>query len=292
MSNFAILSDSSCDLPEGLKKQYNIDIVPFYVSFDKKNYLKENIDININSFYEKVVAEKIVPKTSLPSIEDYTNKFKPYLEKGMDILCFTICGELSGSYQSATNAANILLEDYPERKILVVDSKKATVAQGLVVIQACKMRDAGISLEETYEKIESLKYEGIIVFTIDTLEYLQKGGRIGRASALAGSLLNIKPILLLQDGVLEPHSKVRGRKKSLSDVLKIFSEYIQDNQNDYEIAIAQANCKDEAIALEKDLKEKFNITLTYPIFDIGVTVGAHTGPTAIGVGFVKKFDAQ
>lgn len=290
MLNFAILSDSSCDLPQCLKQQYNIDVVPFYVSFDKTNYLKENIDIDVDSFYNKVVKEKIVPKTSLPSIEDYTNKFKPYLEKGIDILCFTICQELSGSYQSAINAANILLEDYPERKIFVVDSKKATVAQGLLVIQACKMRDAGFSLQQTYEKIESLKYEGIIVFTIDTLEYLQKGGRIGKASALAGSLLNIKPILLLQDGVLEPHSKVRGRKKSLTDVLKIFSEYVQNNQNDYEIAIAHANCKDEAITLEADLKEKFNITLTYPIFDIGVTVGAHTGPTAIGVGFVKKFD--
>lgn len=292
MSNFVILSDSSCDLPEGLKKQYNIDVVPFYVSFDKKDYLKENIDININSFYEKVVAEKIVPKTSLPSIEDYTNKFKPYLEKGLDILCFTICGELSGSYQSATNAASILLEDYPERKILIVDSQKATVAQGLLVIQACKMKEAGFSLQETYEKIENLKYEGIIVFTIDTLEYLQKGGRIGRASALAGNLLNIKPILLFKEGALEPHSKVRGRKKSLSDVLKIFSQYIENNQNDYEIAIAHANCKNEALVLEKDLKEKFNITLTYPIFDIGITIGAHTGPTAIGVGCIKKFDAQ
>ena len=249
MNNFVILSDSSCDLPEDLKKEYNIDVVPFYVSFDKENYLKENIDININDFYKKVTNEKIIPKTSLPSMEDYSNYFKKHLENGVDILCFTLCSELSGSYQSAINAANIMLEDYPDRKILVIDSKKATVAQGLLVIEASKMQKAGFSLEETYEKMESLKQEGIIIFTIDSLEHLQKGGRIGKASALAGSLLNIKPILLLLNGVLEPHSKVRGRKKSLSEVLKIFDEYINEDISKYQIAIAHAYCKDEAIEL-------------------------------------------
>ncbi len=291
MPNFIILSDSSCDLPENLKQEYNIDVVPFYISFDKENYLRENIDININDFYNKMTSEKIIPKTSLPSMEDYCNYFKKHLDNGLDILCFTLCSELSGSYQSAVNAANIMLEEYPDRKILVIDSKKATVAQGLLVIEASKMQKAGFSLEETYEKMEKLKHEGIIVFTIDTLEYLQKGGRIGKASALAGSLLNIKPILLLNEGVLEPHSKVRGRKKSLSEVLKIFDEYIKEDINKYQIAIAHAYCKDEAIELEKNLKEKYNINLSYPIFDIGVTVGAHTGATAIGVGFIKKFDA-
>ncbi len=291
MSNFIILSDSSCDLPENSRQQFNIDVVPFYISFDKENYLKENIDIKIYDFYEKIVSEKIIPKTSLPSMEDYCEYFKKHLDNGLDILCFTICSELSGSYQSAINAANIMLEDYPERKILVIDSRKATVAQGLLVIEASKMQKAGFSIEETFEKMEQLKHEGIIVFTIDTLEYLQKGGRIGKASALAGSLLNIKPILLLDNGILEPHSKVRGRKKSLSETLKIFNEYIKDDINKYEIAIAHAHCKDEAIELEKNLNEKYNIKLSYPIFDIGVTVGAHTGATAIGVGFIKKFDA-
>lgn len=291
MNNFVILSDSSCDLPEDLKKEYNIDVVPFYVSFDKENYLKENIDININDFYKKVTNEKIIPKTSLPSMEDYSNYFKKHLENGVDILCFTLCSELSGSYQSAINAANIMLEDYPDRKILVIDSKKATVAQGLLVIEASKMQKAGFSLEETYEKMENLKQEGIIIFTIDSLEHLQKGGRIGKASALAGSLLNIKPILLLLNGVLEPHSKVRGRKKSLSEVLKIFDEYINEDISKYQIAIAHAYCKDEAIELEKALNEKYNINLSYPIFDIGITIGAHTGATAIGIGFIKKFDA-
>ena len=158
MPNFIILSDSSCDLPENLKQEYNIDVVPFYISFDKENYLRENIDININDFYNKMTSEKIIPKTSLPSMEDYCNYFKKHLDNGLDILCFTLCSELSGSYQSAVNAANIMLEEYPDRKILVIDSKKATVAQGLLVIEASKMQKAGFSLEETYEKMEKLIY--------------------------------------------------------------------------------------------------------------------------------------
>lgn len=291
MQDFIILSDSSCDLPESIKKQYSLDIIPFYMSFDGERYLRENIDISIDDFYNKLASENILPKTSLPSINDYLKYFKKYLDKGMDILCFTICSELSGSYQSAINAANILMEDYKYRKILVIDSRKVTFAQGLLIIEALKMQKSGFSLEEIYNKMESLKQEGIIIFTVDSLEYLQKGGRIGKASAFTGTLLNIKPILLFNKGILEPHSKVRGRKKSLLEILKIFNEYIPDNLNKYELAIAHANCKDEALELEKVLKEKYNITLSYPISNIGITVGSHTGPTTIGIGFIKKYDA-
>ena len=291
MSDFIIMSDSACDLPQSLIEEYNLEIIPYYVSFDKENYLRERVDININDFYKKITAEKIVPKTSLPSVEDYCNYFKPYLEKGVDILCFNLSSVFSGSHQSAVNAANIMLEEYPERKILVIDSTKATVTQGLLVVEAVKMKNNGFSLEEIYNKIEEIKNEGVIIFTIDSLEYLQKGGRIGKATALAGSLLNIKPILLLKDGELHPHSKVRGRKKSLAEIVKVFEEYAKDNLDGYEVAIGHANCKEEAMEVEKMLVEKYNIKLNYPIFEIGITIGAHTGPTALGVGFIKKYDA-
>ena len=117
---------------------------------------------------------------------------------------------------------------------------------------------------------------------------MQKGGRIGKASALAGSLLNIKPILLFTKGSLEPHSKVRGRKKSIAEVLKIFGENIKDIK-EYEIAIGHSHCLEEAKELEKALEEKYGIKCKYPIFDIGVTIGAHTGPTTIGLGYIKKY---
>ena len=292
MSRFVIFSDSSCDLPEDLRIKYDLKVIPFYVSFNKENYLRENIDINVNEFYTKILNDKVIPKTSLPSIDDYINYFKPVLDAEKDILCFTLSSEFSGSYQSAVNAAEYLLEQYPNRQIKVLDSKKATAGQGLFVLEALKMQTAGHSLEETYSKMLEIRDDSLIIFTIDTLEYLQKGGRIGRAAALAGNLLNIKPILLLKNGVLEPHSKTRGRKKAMAEILNIFNESLNKNLLDkYEIAIANAHCLEDAIELENMLKEKFDISLSYPIFDIGVTVGAHTGPSALGIGFIKKYNS-
>lgn len=286
MANFVIMSDSSCDLTDDLKNLYNVDIVPLYVSFDGENYLKENVDITKREFYEKMVSENLFPKTSLPSMEDYINHFKPHLEKGLDILCFTISSGLSGSYQSALNASNIILEEYPDRKILILDSKKATIAQGILVVQAFKLKEKGLSLEEVYSEIEKIKDDGTIIFTIETLDNLLKGGRISKTSAFVGTLLNIKPIVLLKDGILQPHSKVRGRKKSLLEILKIFNESYS-NTDEYEIAIAHTNCEQEALELEKNLKEKYGFTLNYPIFEMGCAIGSHTGSGALGIGFVK-----
>lgn len=291
MSEFVILSDSACDLPENLKKEYNLQAVPFYVSFDKENYLRENIDISINEFYTKILENKIIPKTSLPSMDDYIGYFKPALEQGKDILCFTLSSELSGSYQSAFNAANMMMEEYPEREIKVMDSKNATVAQGLFVLEALKMQKAGHTLEEVYNKMLEIRDKSLIVFTTNTLEYLQKGGRIGKVSALAGGLLNIKPIILYRNGNIEPYSKARGRKKSIAEIINVFNENLDKNEIDkYEIAIAHSHCLDEALEFEKEVEEKLGLKLKYPVFDIGVTIGAHTGPSTIGIGFIKKYN--
>lgn len=287
--SFVILSDSSCDLPEDIKTKYNLQLVPFYVSFDKTNYLKENIDINIQEFYERLKTEKSIPKTSLPSMEDYMSYFKPILEKATDIICFTLCSDLSGSYQSAVNASEILLEEFPERTIKIIDSRRATVSQGLLILQALKLQQNGYSLDEVCNKIYKIIDDNLIIFSIDSLEYLEKGGRIGKVSALAGNILNIKPIILLKNGILEPYSKVRGRKKVMSEILNIFKQKINLNELDkYDIAIAHSNYLEEALELKNNLEERFGIKIEYPIFDIGITVGAHIGSSTIGLGFSRK----
>lgn len=287
--NFVILSDSSCDLPEDIKNKYNLQLIPFYVSFDKINYLRENIDITRKEFYERLKAEKSIPKTSLPSTQDYISYFKPILEKENDIICFTLSSQLSGSYQSAVNAKEILLEEFPERTIEIIDSKRATVSQGLLVLQALKLQENRYSLEEVCNKIYKIIEDGLIIFSIDSLEHLEKGGRIGKVSALAGNILNIKPLILLKNGILEPHSKVRGRKKIIAEILNIFKNSIDFNKIDkYEIAIAHSNRIEEALELKNTLEEKFGLKIEYPIFDIGITVGAHIGDSTIGLGFSKK----
>ncbi len=291
MQDFTIVTDSFCDLPMQLKTDKKLEIVPSYVSFDKETYLKENIDIDIKTFYKKITTEDIFPTTSLPSIADYLNIFKNILEKDLDILYISASSKFSGVYQTAFNAAKILLEEFPKRNIMIIDSKKATVAQGLYTLEAVKMKEAGFSLKQTFDKMQEIIDQNLVIFTVDTLKYLEKGGRIGKAKTLASSLFNIKPIIALENGALEPIAKVKGRKNSLLKLLDLFINKIDTNNIDnYEIAIANANCKEDAIELEKLLKQMYHINLTYPIFDIGICVTAHTGPTAVGIGFIKKYD--
>lgn len=290
MQNFVIMSDSSCDLSQEIINKYEIPIVPLYVSFDEKNYLKENKDITVDDFYAKLKSEDAVPKTSLPSIQDYSIVFKEYLDKGFDIICFNLSSELSGSHQSAINASNILKEEYPERIIKIIDSKTVTIAQGLLVLQAIDMKSNGLSIDDISANIERSKNNSFILFTVDNLEFLQKGGRIGKVTALAGSLLNIKPIITIKEGVLEPHSKVRGRKKSLSELLRIFEEQIGEDYDNYDIAVAYADCESDADFMINTLKQKYGTKINCKKTKIGIIIGSHAGPSAIGIGFIKKYN--
>lgn len=289
MSEFKILSDSSCDLPDKLKQHYNIDIVPFYVSFDSKNYLKENIDITVDEFYLKLKAFNDVPKTSLPGIQDYINAFKPYLDNGQDILCICLTSKFSGSYQSALNASNILKEDYSDRKIIIIDSMQVTAGQGLLVIEAADVKNKGFDIEKTASYLNDIKLSSKIVFTADSLSYLQKGGRIGKVASIAGTLLNIKPIIHVSDGELIPVSKVRGRKKALFEIINYVSENIGKDSDKYKIAVLGADCNEDTEYIKDTLEQNFGINVELPIFDVGVTIGSHIGPSATGIAFLKSY---
>lgn len=290
MHKFKIISDSSCDFEPSLAKEKNVDIVPFYITFEQSSYLKEGIDIQSNDFYSRLINENLFPKTSLPSVQDYINVYRPYLEQGEDILCLCISSLLSGSYQSATNAANILLEEFPNRKISIIDTMQATFGQSLIVLESVKMRDANFTLEKTTEIINEIKKTTTVIFTVDTLEYLQKGGRIGKATALAGSLLNIKPILLLKDGEIHSFSKARGKKKAITSVIDIFLERIGNNKDDYEFIVGHTFVPEEANTLVSKLINDYNMDISYPLINAGVTVGTHVGPGGIGLAFIKKYD--
>lgn len=290
MQNFIIISDSSCDLPKSYLSEFSIDVVPYYVSFDTVNYYKENVDISVTEFYRQVVEEKKFPKTSLPPIQDYIDIFKKNLLNGLDILCICLSAKFSGSFQSAHNAKNILLEEFPDRRIEIIDSEQATAGQGLVIYEAALMQQKGYSLDEIIEKTEKLKLTAKINFTVDSLEHLQKGGRIGKASALAGTILNIKPIIVMKNGELMPVAKVRGRKKAINEILSMTIEEIGNEHEKYHICVLKAAKIDEAVELCEIMKANHNFKIISPIFDIGVTIGTHAGPTALGISYIKKFD--
>lgn len=289
MNSFVIISDSSCDIPCQLRDKYNIYIVPYYVSLDHENYFKEIDELSVEALTSSLVNDHIYPKTSFPPISDYIDKFKPHLEAGHDILCFTLTEKFSGSYQSAVNAASLMLEEYPKQKIMVINSTLATGSQGLLVLQGAYMRNAGLTIDETAKKIEQLKETGRVYFTIDSLDYLQKGGRIGKASAFAGQILNIKPIIALKNGELVPQSKVRGNKKAIKEIIDFVLADCNGNPQDYDFCFVTSNRFREVESMHHSLMNDYSLDIPF-VTIIGATIGAHIGPTVLGICFVKKYN--
>lgn len=296
---YQIISDGSCDLDIDTLKKYNIHTVPFYVSFDGEKYDKEIQEIEIRDVYERMVTEpKLYPKTSLPSVQNYVDAFTPYVEEGKAIICITITTTLSGSFNSAENAKDILLEDYPDAKITVINSFGATVFQGLYAIEAAKMQQAGKSYEEVVEKIQGEMQESArIFFTIGSLDYLQHGGRIGKLAGIAGNVLNLKPMITLKGGAIESSGLARSRKKSKAKCIELLREYFDENgssPDDYVYAVGFGYDKEEGEAFKEEVDEvlqELGTSEKAKLVQIGATICVHTGPYALGIGLVKKWSA-
>lgn len=285
MRKYQIYSDSSCDLTTSqLEQKYQI---PFVVSFDGENYFKEKEEISVDEFYNKL--DGVYPKTSVPSVQAFIDKFTPALENDEDIICVTISGELSSSFQSAKNAVSILLEDYPNSKIFIVDSRLATVPQGLIVKQMIKMREQGQDIHEVLEYIESVREKSSVVFTVGDISYLQKGGRIGSVVVKSAKALNLKPIVCLKDGKVSSIGVSRGEKSVIEKILTSLKEQIDDVKN-YVFAVGYTDEESEKQAnkLALEMKEAFSDIDFQQNFQIGTTIGAHTGKGTFGIAFARK----
>lgn len=295
MRDFRIFSDSSCDIPQELIKENNITLIPFYVSFNQEQYFKENIEISNEKFYDILTTQNVFPKTSLPSVQDYINYFEPVIKEGFDILCLCLSLKFSGSFQSAMNAKLILDEKYHEAKIHIIDSIQATAGQGLALLQIAQMKKDGFAIDEIVNRINDLKNTARIMFTVDTLEFLTKGGRVGKAASLAGTMLNLKPMIQVKSAELIPYANVRGRKKSLQKITLMVEEYFKetgDKYSDYDFGLINATTMEDILFVKEQLESLIGRTITYPVFQIGVTIGTYTGPGAVGVCFIKKYNVN
>ena len=227
---FHIISDGSCDLPPELAQEKNITVVPFYVSFDDERYLKENVEIDIRDFYQQMVDKKgVYPKSSMPSIQNYEEAFLPFAQAGVPVICICITTKFSGSMQSALNARELIHENYPQAEITIIDATVNTVLQGLYVLEAVNLRDHGFSYQDAIARLETIKRTGRIFFTVGNMEYLKHGGRIGKVSALAGSVLDIRPVITLKEGEIFPSGVDRGRKRTLKKVQNLLLEYLEES---------------------------------------------------------------
>ena len=292
---FQIISDGSCDLPPELVAEKQIRVIPFYVSFDGKNYQKEQEEIGIREFYREMVNRKgVYPRSSLPSVQDYMDAFLPYAKAGIPMLVLCISTKLSGSMQSALSARELILEDYPDAKIRVIDTTLCTVLQGLLVLEAAAMQNRGASFEETAERMEAIRSTGRIFFTVGNLEYLQAGGRIGRVAGIAGSLLGIRPVITMKEGEIFPSGISRSRKKTLDKTIDLLKEFLQKcggTVKKYSLAAGFGYDREEAEEYRKLVVERLDGQISLeelPMYQIGATIGVHTGPYPLGLGILER----
>ena len=292
---FQIISDGSCDLPPELAAEKQIRVIPFYVSFDGKNYQKEQEEIGIREFYREMVNRKgVYPRSSLPSVQDYMDAFLPYVKAGIPMLVLCISTKLSGSMQSALSARELILEDYPDAKIRVIDTTLCTVLQGLLVLEAAAMQKRGASFEETAERMEAIRSTGRIFFTVGNLEYLQAGGRIGRVAGIAGSLLGIRPVITMKEGEIFPSGISRSRKKTLDKTIDLLKEFLQKcggTVKKYSLAAGFGYDREEAEEYRKLVVERLDGQISLeelPLYQIGATIGVHTGPYPLGLGILER----
>lgn len=295
---YRIITDGSCDLPPELTKEKNIIVVPFYVSFDGENYQKEIVEMPIRKFYKEMVENpKVYPKSSMPSVQDYVDAFLPVVKENHAVICICITTKFSGSMQSALNARNMVLENYPDAQITVIDATVNTVLQGLYVLEAAEMQQKGVSYEDVVKELEKIKSTGRIFFTVGGIEYLKHGGRIGKLAGLAGSVLGIRPIITLEKGEIFPSGIARTRKKSLERVMNLLLQYLREYQVDckkYSLAVGYGYDREEGLrfrekALEVLKANGYSVAEEQlPVYQIGATIGVHTGPHPLGFGIIKR----
>lgn len=285
MNNYVITTDNNADLPEEFYKEHQIGCTYFSYTLDGKEYTKENF-LPVEEFYSKMRAGSM-PTTSQVNPERVRALFEPYLKEGKDILHIAFSSGLSGTFNSCRIAAQELMEEYPERKIRVVDSLAASLGQGLLVYLAQRRKEEGADFDSVAQWTEEHKKNIVHLFTVDDLNHLYRGGRVSRTTAILGGMLNIKPILHVDDeGKLIPIGKVRGRKKSLLELVTLMDTKIGSYAKFCDtIFISHGDCREEAEFLAAKVKEKYHIT-TELINDVGAVIGAHSGPGTMALFFV------
>jgi DegV family protein with EDD domain len=273
--NTAIVLDSTSDFPAAAERFPNMRVVPLYVHFGDETF-RDYVDLDPHAFYEKLRAAPQLPTTSQPTPDDFLRAYEE-LSGYERIYSVHLTSKLSGTFQSASLAAQELGGD----RVRLVDSETASLAVAMLSLALQRRLERGTSDEAVEQLVERFTRDNRVVFTVGTLEYLQKGGRIGRAQAMAGTLLNVKPILAIQDGVVEPIARVRGRQKALQEFARLFTESTADGPG-LRVAIAHVEAP-EWIEVLTDLVQRTRPQAEIEfVSDLGAVVGTHAGPGAVG----------
>jgi DegV family protein with EDD domain len=272
-----IVTDSTAYLPEETVRKHNIRVVPLYVHFGEEAF-KEGVELSDEEFYARLSKAPTLPKTSQPSAGEFLEVFQGLVDDGHEIITLTISSKLSGTWNSAMAAKEML----PDAGVSVIDTLSVSVGLQMMVEAAIKSIAAGATRQDVAEQIEQIKEKMHIFFVVDTLEYLAKGGRIGNAKAFLGTVLKVKPILTVQDGAIEPMEQVRSKRKALARMLDLVEECLGEDAPRAHLAITNSLVPQEALAISRELTDRLGCTEATRS-DLGPVIGTHTGPGTIGV---------
>jgi DegV family protein with EDD domain len=276
LSGIAVVTDSTSDIPKGLAKQYGISVVPLSVIHEGVVY-RDGIDITPEQFYPMLEKADSLPTSSQPSPSQFMDVFKPLIESGKQVLSFHLSRALSSTVDSARLAAQQLAPD----RIHVVDTCSISYGIAVQAIEAARLAMEGRAVPAILERIDRLKNRSDVLFSLNTLDYLHKGGRIGKVSSLVGNLLNIKPIVHVQDGVYVPIGKVRSMKQAVTGMVDFLANKFGADK--VRVGVGHGQAIDFAKMILEQAVSRLNVVEEPVLFDVGPVIGVHTGPGTVGI---------
>lgn len=285
MSNLRIVTDSTADLPESIRRELGIEMVPLNVHFGPETF-KDVVEMSSEGFWSKLGTSPHHPKTSQPSPGDFLGAYeKVVADGGSDIISIHISGKLSGTIGSAQIAAE-MIQDKHKATISIVDTRSVSLGIGLIAIEAARMVRDGKSRGEIIAWATAAADRMNVLFTLDTLEFLHKNGRIGKAAALLGGLLNFKPVLEInKEGIVDKVDRVRGRSKVLPRLKELMAERVPAGRT-IKCALLHANAVEEALVWLEEVKKSYTVAESW-VADIGPVIATNGGPGTVGVAFYE-----
>lgn len=285
MNEYIITTDNNSDLPESFYQEHGVGCAYLSYSIDGQTYTKDSF-LPTGEFYDKM-RKGAMPTTAQVNPQAARELMEPYLKEGKDVLHISFSSGLSGSYDSCRAAARELAEKYPGQKVVALDSLCASLGQGLLVYYAVRQKESGKTMEEVAQWVEKHRRHIVHMFTVDDLDHLHRGGRVSKATAIVGGMLNIKPVLHVDDeGKLVAIGKVRGRKKSLQALVDGMQKRIGSYASGCDaIFISHGDCREDALYVEKKVRELYPAE-TVIINYVGATIGAHSGPGTVALFFL------
>ena len=283
---YRIVTDSSCNLPNSLIEEYGLEVLSLHYRYDNQEYLSyiPGQEMDYKGLFDLLREGKVIT-TSLPSMTDTADALRRILDAGDDVLYIGFSSGLSGTYESTASIMDSLKPDYPDRKLLYVDTRAAALGEGLLVTYAARKQREGMSIDELYDYLMEERFHLCHWFTVSDLNYLVRGGRVSKTAAVAGTILNIKPVMHMDDpGHLIKVGTVRGRKKSLDALVDKMEELGTAPLADQTVYLVHGDCLEDAQYVADRIHERFGVT-DFLINYVDLVIGAHTGPGVVALFF-------